>query len=233
MAPLFYAKHELRSLRDIAGEGALIVSDYAATREQFLSTDLSNFAILHLVTHGYFNPATPESSGFVLSTTDRQAKNLKGFVELRDIYELRVPVLLVVLSACQTALGKDIRGEGLLGLTHSFMYAGASSVVASLWNVEDGATAELMKLFYSNMLRDGMKPSEALRAAQNTIRQRPEWRSPYYWAGFTLQGDPQIIRGKTVVRSESFVLQVGIVVGLLVFMGLGWWFLRRRFALKS
>ena len=233
VAPLFYAKHELRSLRDIAGEGALIVSDYAATREQFLSTDLTNYSILHLVTHGYFNPATPESSGFVLSTTDRQAKNLKGFVELRDIYELRVPVLLVVLSACQTALGKDIRGEGLLGLTHSFMYAGASSVVASLWNVEDGATAELMKLFYTNMLRDGMKPSEALRAAQNSIRQRPEWRSPYYWAGFTLQGDPQIIRPKTEVRSDGFVLQVGIVIGLLVFLGLGWWFLRRRFAVKS
>ncbi|HEX7333438.1 MAG TPA: CHAT domain-containing protein [Pyrinomonadaceae bacterium] len=229
VAPLFYAKHELRSLRDIAGEGALIVSDYAATREQFLNTDLTNFSILHLVTHGYFNPATPESSGFVLSTTDRQAKNLKGFVELRDIYELRVPVLLVVLSACQTALGKDIRGEGLLGLTHSFMYAGASSVVASLWNVEDGATAELMKLFYSNMLRDGMKPSEALRAAQNSIRQRPEWRSPYYWAGFTLQGDPQIIRPKTEVRSEAFVFKTGVVVGLLLLLGLGWWFLRRRF----
>jgi CHAT domain-containing protein len=227
VAPLFYAKHELRSLRDVAGDGALIVSDYAATRDQFLSTDLTNFAILHLVTHGYFNPATPESSGFVLSTTDRQDKKLKGFIELRDIYELRVPVLLVVLSACQTALGKDVRGEGLLGLTHSFMYAGASSVVASLWKVEDGATAELMKLFYTNMLRDGMKPSEALRVAQNSIRQRPEWSSPYYWAGFTLQGDPQIIRAKTEASSEGFPWKIGIVVvGLLLFVGLGLWFLR-------
>ena len=228
VAPLFYAKHELRSLREVAGEGALIVSDYAATREQFLSTDLTNFAILHLVTHGYFNPATPESSGFVLSTRDRQEKKLKGFIELRDIYELRVPVLLVVLSACQTALGKDVRGEGLLGLTHSFMYAGASSVVASLWKVEDGATAELMKLFYTNMLRDGMKPAEALRVAQNSIRQRPEWSSPYYWAGFTLQGDPQIIRPKTEAGSEVFPWKIGIVAGLLFLLGLGWWFLRYR-----
>lgn len=108
---------------------------------------------------------------------------------MRDVYSLHVPVDLVVLSACRTGLGKDVRGEGLIGLTRGFMHAGASSVVASLWKVDDEATAELMKNFYANMLQKGMAPAEALRAAQNTVRQNPLWQSPHYWAGFTLQGE--------------------------------------------
>ena len=114
---------------------------------------------------------------------------MDGFVGLQDIYSLRAPVDLVVLSACQTGLGKDIRGEGLIGLTRGFMYAGATSVVASVWKVEDEATAELMKRFYTEMLKNGKTPSEALRLAQNSIRQEPQWSAPHYWAGFTLQGE--------------------------------------------
>ncbi len=174
LSRLFYAKHELDSLGEVAGEKGLIVREYDATRDRFLQTDLTQFAILHLVTHGYFNPKHPQNSGFVLSDIDRDQKQMPGFVGLREIYELRAPVLLVVLSACQTALGENVRGEGVIGMTRGFMHAGASSVVASLWEVDDNATAELMKLFYSNMLKRGMKTGEALRAAQNTIRQRPE-----------------------------------------------------------
>ena len=95
----------------------------------------------------------------------------------------------MVLSACRTGLGKDVRGEGLIGLTRGFMHAGASSVVASLWKVDDEATAELMKNFYANMLQKGMAPAEALRAAQNVVRQNPMWQSPHFWADFNLQGD--------------------------------------------
>jgi CHAT domain-containing protein len=228
LSRLFYAKHELKSLREVAGENALIVSDFAATRDQFLNTDLTQFAILHLVTHGYFNPRHPENSGFVLTTINREEKQLNGFVGLREIYELRAPVLLVVLSACQTALGKDVRGEGLMGLTRGFMSAGASSVVASLWEVEDAATAELMKLFYSNMLQRGMKPAEALRAAQNSIRQRPEWRSPYYWAAFTLQGNPQVIRPNAEASGFALRSRIAVIGGLLLLgVGAAWWFRRR------
>ena len=187
--PLFYAARELNHLREITHGEALVVSNEAATRERFLNTDLTQYAILHLATHGRFNPNRPETSGFLLSTTNREGKKLDGFVGLEEVYGLRAPVILVVLSACQTALGKDVRGEGLVGLTRGFMYAGASSVVASLWNVQDDATAELMKFFYSNMLEHRMEPAEALRAAQNSIRQQPRWRSPHYWAGFTLQGE--------------------------------------------
>jgi len=216
LSRLFHAKRELDSLGEVAGNKALIVREYDATRDRFLHTDLSQYAILHLVTHGYFNPKHPQNSGFVLSDIDRDQKHLQGFIGLREIYELRAPVMLVVLSACQTALGENVRGEGLMGMTRGFMHAGASSVVASLWEVDDRATAELMKLFYSNMLQRGMKTGEALRAAQNSIRQRPEWRSPHYWAAFTLQGEyPRAISANSQTANAWFSTVI-LVIGLLV-----------------
>ena len=229
---LFYAKQELDSLRAVAGEKALIVSDYAATRDQFLKTDLTQYSMLHLVTHGYFDPKQPESSGFLLSNIDREGKALQGFVGLKDIYELRAPVLLVVLSACQTALGDNVRGEGLLGVTRGFMYAGASSVVASLWQVDDEATAELMKLFYSNMLERGMEPGQALRAAQNSIRQRPGWHSPYYWAAFTIQGKyDEVIRPQH--RGLASRWKLSLAVAFLVFTVPAAWYGRRRWVRRN
>lgn len=225
---LFYAKRELDSLREVAGERTLIVREYDATRERFLNTDLTQFEILHLVTHGYFNPKYPQNSGFVLTDVDRNQKHMQGFIGLREIYELRAPVLLVVLSACQTALGENVRGEGLMGMTRGFMHAGASSVVASLWEVDDRATAELMKLFYSNMLQHGMKTGEALRAAQNTIRQRPEWRAPHYWAAFTLQGEyPHAIEMDSQARVLGSRSTTLVVISSLLLICFLLWFLRR------
>ncbi|HEX8920941.1 MAG TPA: CHAT domain-containing tetratricopeptide repeat protein, partial [Pyrinomonadaceae bacterium] len=175
--PLFYARRELNNLREVAGEAEIFMAtDFAATREQLVNMDLSHYAILHFATHGYLDPKQPENSGLVLSTVNRDGREQNGFVGLQDIYQLRAPVNLVVLSACQTALGKEVRGEGLIGLTRGFMYAGASTVVASLWKVDDEATTELMKRFYDNMLQHGMTPAAALRAAQNSIRR--EGRSP-------------------------------------------------------
>ena len=222
---LFHAKRELDSLREVAGERSLIVREYDATRERFLKTDFTQFEILHLVTHGYYNQKHPENSGLVLTDINRDQTHLQGFIGLRDIYELRAPVLLVVLSACQTALGENVRGEGIMGLTRGFMHAGASSVVASLWDVDDRATAELMKLFYSNMLEHGMKTGEALRAAQNSIRQRPEWRSPHYWAAFTLQGEsPRAIAAHSGTKAWRSLIM--IVVGLMLVTGVLLWLLR-------
>ena len=222
--PLFYAARELTNLREVTDGNALVVSDEAATRERFLSTDLTRYAILHLATHGYLNPKRPETSGFVLSTTNSQGQEIDGFVGLEEVYGLRAPVLLVVLSACQTALGKDVRGEGLVGLTRGFMYAGASSVVASLWKVDDAATAELMKFFYRNMLQHGMEPAEALRAAQNSIRRQKKWRSPYYWAAFTLQGEyRQAIKPVPDSRGVPLRLKISIVLGLLMLLAVIAW----------
>ena len=187
---LFYSAREIENLREVASaEQTYAATEADATRDRLLNMDFSQFAILHFATHGSLRPSRPENSGLWLSTINREGQKVEGFVGLQDIYSLRAPVDLVVLSACQTALGKDIRGEGLIGLTRGFMYAGATSVVASVWKVEDEVTAELMKRFYTEMLKNGKTPAEALRLAQNSIRQEPQWSAPHYWAGFTLQGE--------------------------------------------
>jgi CHAT domain-containing protein len=107
---------------------------------------------------------------------------------LQDIYSLDLSAELTVLSACQTALGKDIKGEGLVGLTHGFMSAGSKTVVASLWKVDDRATAVLMAEFYKSMFQ-GMAPAAALRSAKLKMMHDKQWSAPYYWAGFVLQGE--------------------------------------------
>jgi CHAT domain-containing protein len=131
----------------------------------------------------------PELSGLVLSLVDARGDPQDGFLRLHDIYNLRLDAALTVLSACQTALGKDIRGEGLIGLTRGFMYAGAPQVVASLWDVEDHATAELMKHFYEGMLLRDQAPARALRDAQLKLLNDERWSHPVYWSAFVLQGD--------------------------------------------
>jgi CHAT domain-containing protein len=231
LSSLFYTKRELSNLRAVASGGESFVAEaFDATRGRLISTDLTQYAILHIATHGLLDPKRPEHSGLMFSTIDSQGQTQNGFIGLQDIYALRAPVNLVVLSACRTGLGKDVRGEGLLGLTRGFMYAGATSVVASLWKVDDEATAELMKQFYSNLLQKGMTPAAALSAAQNSIRQRPEWRAPYYWAAFTLQGEyRQVIKPAPNQGSWLLYRQILLGVGLLAFVaGVARWYRRRR-----
>jgi CHAT domain-containing protein len=201
---LFYAKRELRAIGELTGNDSAFYVEHNATRDKLLSVDLSQYRILHVVTHGVLDDQRPELSGLVLSMVSENSGPVDGFVSLADIYKMRAPVDLVVLSACHTALGQNLRGEGLIGLTRGFMYAGASGVVASLWKVDDRATAELMKHFYSNMLQRGMGPAAALRAAQMEIRSQPKWSSPYYWAAFTFQGDYDL-----TIRSEPPALRFG------------------------
>jgi CHAT domain-containing protein len=163
--------------------------DFRASRDAAINSDLTGYRFIHFATHGLLNSRNPELSGIVLSLVGIDGRPQNGFLRLHEIYNLKMPADLVVLSACQTALGKEIRGEGLIGLTRGFMYAGAARVVATLWKVDDVATAELMKRFYYGMLRNGLSPAAALREAQAEIRSRERWRSPYYWAGFILQGE--------------------------------------------
>ena len=152
---------------------------------------LADYRIVHFATHGLINNQHPDLSGIVLSLVDEQGRTQNGFLRLYDIYNLKLNADLVVLSACQTALGKEIKGEGLVGLTRGFMYAGAPRVVASLWRIDDRATAEIMKRFYTGMLKDGLRPAAALRAAQISMLNDKRWQSPHFWAAFTLQGEWQ------------------------------------------
>lgn len=163
--------------------------DFAANRVAATSAELSQYRIVHFATHSLLNSQHPALSGIVLSLVDEQGQPQDGFLRLHDIYNLKLNADLVVLSACQTALGKEVRGEGLMGLTRGFMYAGAPRVVASVWKVSDEATAELMKRFYHKLLRDDLRPAAALRAAQVSMWQENAWEAPYAWAGFLLQGD--------------------------------------------
>jgi CHAT domain-containing protein/Tfp pilus assembly protein PilF len=163
--------------------------DFDANRENVTEKSLENYRILHFATHGLLDTSRPELSGLVLSLFDKNGKPQDGFLRLNQIYNLNLNSDLVVLSACQTALGKDVRGEGLIGLTRGFMYAGAKRIVSSLWKVDDAATAEFMKHFYQNLLQKKLAPAAALRAAQNEMKQIPRFRSPYFWAGFTIQGE--------------------------------------------
>ena len=169
--------------------------DFEASREAIAGRDVAEAGIVHVATHGLLNTVHPELSGLVLSLVDQQGKPRDGFLRLHEIYNLELKAGLVVLSACQTGLGKEIRGEGLVGLTRGFMYAGAPRVMASLWKVDDRATSELMKLFYQEILSapkagtPRLTPAAALRTAQVAMWKSKTWNDPYYWAAFTLQGD--------------------------------------------
>jgi CHAT domain-containing protein len=164
--------------------------DFQASRATAFSPDLAQYRIIHFATHGLLNTLHPALSGIVLSLVDKEGNPQDGFLRLQDIYNLKLPAELVVLSACQTGLGKEIKGEGLIGLTRGFMYAGTPRIVASLWKVDDRATSELMKRFYQEMLGPArLRPAAALRQAQLSIWKENHWRAPYYWAAFILQGE--------------------------------------------
>ncbi len=163
--------------------------NFDANRAAATSDELSQYRIIHFATHGLLNSQHPELSGIVLSLVDQQGKPQDGFLRLHEIYNLKLPAELVVLSACQTGLGKEVKGEGLVGLTRGFMYAGTARVMASLWKVDDRATAVLMKSFYQGMIKDGLRPAAALRAAQVAMWKQRRWQEPYYWAAFALQGE--------------------------------------------
>ncbi|HEX8068309.1 MAG TPA: CHAT domain-containing protein [Pyrinomonadaceae bacterium] len=163
--------------------------DFAASRALAVGGELGAYRFVHFATHGLLNSERPELSGVVLSLFDERGAAQDGFLRLHEIFNLKLNADVVVLSACQTGLGKDVRGEGLVGLTRGFMYAGAPRVVVSLWNVDDAATAELMARFYRGMLVERLRPAEALRRAQVALLKEARYGAPYYWAAFTLQGE--------------------------------------------
>jgi CHAT domain-containing protein len=190
LSRLPFPRDEADAIASLAGaQQTLRATDFKATRSAVLGDALGDYRILHFATHGLIDAERPELSALILSLVDPRGTPQDGLLRLPDIFNMRLNADLVVLSACQTALGKEIKGEGLVGLTRGFMYAGAPRVVASLWQVSDLATAELMKKFYTGLLRRRLSPAAALRAAQLEMARDPRWSAPYFWAGFVLQGD--------------------------------------------
>jgi CHAT domain-containing protein/tetratricopeptide (TPR) repeat protein len=170
---------------------SLKITGFDAKLERAMAADLAEYRIVHIASHTLITPRNPEMSGIVLSLLDQEGNPRAGFLNLNNIYNLRLPVDLVVLSACRTGIGDEVRGEGLMGLTRGFMYAGARRVVVSLWKVDDKATAAFMGYFYQHMLKDHRSAAVALHDARIDMMGQPEWESPFYWAGFVLQGEWQ------------------------------------------
>lgn len=187
-----YSRREAETIRSVVGNDCFLALDFKADLGTAVSPELSKYRIVHFATHGFLNSRNPELSGLIFSLVDEGAKPKNGFLRLHDVFGMKLPAQLVVLSGCRTGLGKEIRGEGLVGLTRGFMYAGAERVMVSLWDVNDEATAELMARFYKHHLGpEKLSPSAALRAAQLELSREKKFGSPYYWAAFTLQGEPK------------------------------------------
>jgi len=172
-------------------EESLAALGFDASRALATSGELTQYQVIHFATHGILNTKHPELSGIILSMVDEQGNPQDGFLRLHDIETLHLPANLVVLSACSSGLGKEVKGEGMIGLVRGFMSAGADRVLASYWNVDDEATAELMKRFYGNLFTRSLAPAAALREAQRSMWREKRWRSPFYWAAFELQGQWQ------------------------------------------
>jgi CHAT domain-containing protein len=167
----------------------LLALDSQASVALLQSPSIKDYRYVHLATHGVFNTAEPALSGVILSLVDQQGRAVNGFLRLNEIFNLNLPAELVVLSACETGLGEQIRGEGMVGLTRGFFYAGSRRLLVSLWKVDDDATTALMTRFYQGLVQDKLSPAQALRAAQNHLRTNTNWDSPYFWSGFVLQGE--------------------------------------------
>jgi CHAT domain-containing protein len=186
---LYFSRQEAEAIRTLApGHQTWSALDFDATRAAAKKPELGRYRVVHFATHGLLDSRRPELSGIVLSMVDKNGNPLDGFLRLDEIYNLKLNADLVVLSACQTALGEEVRSEGLIGLTRGFMYAGSPQVLASLWSVRDRAVAELMRRFYEGLLRQHLTPAAALRTAQLSMLREARWSDPYYWAAFTLQG---------------------------------------------
>lgn len=187
---LLYTRREAAAIMSVIPNGrAMEALDFQANRKSAMSSMMSRYRAIHFATHGLLNNDHPELSGLVLSLVDEMGHPQDGFLNLEDIYNMHLAADLVVLSACDTALGQEVKGEGLIGLTRGFMYAGAMRVVASLWSVDDVATSELMARFYKAMERDKLPPAAALRMAQIQMLRQQKWKSPFYWSAFQIHGE--------------------------------------------
>ena len=185
-----HSREEAKAIEDVVPRGqTMLALDFKASRATATSQTLSQYRIVHFATHGITDPDHPELSGIILSLVDENGAKQDGYLRLHEIYNLKLPAELVVISACESGVGKQLKGEGLIALTRGFMYAGAARVVASLWKVDDAATAALMTEFYKEMFTKAKKPAAALRAAQLTISTQTRWHDPYFWAGFIIQGE--------------------------------------------
>jgi CHAT domain-containing protein len=181
------AEQIARLARSTGGQ-ADIWLDLDASEGNVATRDIKKYRVVHIATHGLLNAERPQFTGVVLSLVGNKSGD--GFLRTDEIFNLNLGGALVMLSACETGLGKEKRGEGVIGLTRAFMYAGAPTVGVSLWSVADKSTADLMTDFYKRLLSGtDASPSAAMRGAQNAMITGKKYAAPFYWAPFVLVGE--------------------------------------------
>ena len=187
--PLPFTAAEVTSITALFEDAEVDMYLQESASEPTLKSSLSSnsYRFVHLATHGLIDEDAPDFSSVVFSSSSDDSED--GYLHAAEIFNLNLDTELVVLSACETGLGQLIRGEGMVGLTRAFMYAGARSLVVSLWNVSDRSTSELMKQFYGEMMEFGADKSSALRHAKLDLLSREESAHPFHWAPFVLIGD--------------------------------------------
>jgi len=190
---LIFTRREANAILSVLPPGKVgeKVLDFEAKRELVTApAALSNYRIIHFATHGVINDEYPELSGILLSMIDERRRPQNGLLQMHEIYNLNIPAELVVLSGCETSIGKEMKGEGLPGLSRAFIYAGARRVIASLWQVQDASTADLMRVFYQKLFnQNGTRTAAALREAQLEMWKKAPNDSPHSWAAFITYGD--------------------------------------------
>ena len=187
LARLYGTRDEARAVAALAGpDRSALYLDFDASLQNLLSPSLSKYRILHLATHGVLDENSPGLSGIVFSLVNREGQPVFGYLKSHDVENLNLHTDLVVLSSCDSGAGPNLSGEGVTGLNHAFLSAGATRVLSTLWSVDDETSKELMIAFYINMLRDGLDPAEALRLSQMKLMRKPATSAPYFWAGFTI-----------------------------------------------
>jgi CHAT domain-containing protein len=175
------------TVRKAAGKNRVFLAQgFDASVETVLSPAMRNYRIWHLATHGVYDETMPEFSGLVFSLVGRDGGPRFGFLKAHDIARLNVHAELVVLSACDSAAGENLSGEGVMGLSYSFLRSGAREVVSTLWSIDDAKSRELMIPFYKELMRNGGNAAAALHQSQLTVMRQSPSSAPYYWAGFQL-----------------------------------------------
>jgi CHAT domain-containing protein len=207
---------EARTIASLVPPGqAMVATGFDATRTRVFNDELRNYRIIHFATYGFFDDKWPEMSGIVLSLVDEYGNQQEGFLRLQDIYKLRLPADLIVMTECPPS-GKKARGDGVVSLARGFMYAGSKSVISSLWAVDDRATTEFMGYFYSGLLKDQLPPAAALQTAKRKMLVQERWRKPFFWAAFVLQGEYKGNFAPPPTSSSRLLPMLVIIIGLII-----------------
>jgi len=226
LKPVPFTGTELRAIARLYGRSARVLEGPDATELKLREADLSSVSILHFATHGLIDEAQPERSGLVLTA---RPPSDDGIFQMREVYQLRLRDALVTLSACDTALGANVRGEGIIGLSRAFFYAGADAVVASLWSVNDRSTSDFMIEFYK-ALGQGRSAAAALRLTKlHLIEGAGTFRAPYYWAAFIVAGNGSWQGAPAVDAGRNAIVYAIPVAALVLVLLILWHWRSRRF----